>query len=332
MTRAPFLIAFALAAAAAAQQPPPLPLPGVDLPLPAAEKKTEPKKKEAKPLPLPGTDASAKPAVSQQPAAVTAAPAATVAPKANAIPATAPAATRPSTVTLTPALAPRSGAAARSTPPSDLALRTDPDQLWTLRAFVGGERSTQQDYTDAATATRLGAEATRWFGGNWLMRGEFEWRSSRQAYVAQHATTGAPVFADENRFDLVAMVGYDVGSLFTDSGRLELTPMLGVAYLGIRNQAFPADLAGPSGGGRVRYALSSAVILQATVGYTFNVATGSTNSALGNPKGDLASRAGIALPLAGNYTLELDYVGDVLAFENTYRVANGAALGFGTSF
>jgi hypothetical protein len=83
----------------------------------------------------------------------------------------------------------------------------------------------------------------------------------------------------------------------------------------------------------VRYALSSAVVAHATFGYTFNLAAASVqNSALKSPKGDWNARAGLALPLSGGYALELDYSGDVLAFENTYRVAHGAALGFGTSF
>ena len=70
-----------------------------------------------------------------------------------------------------------------------------------------------------------------------------------------------------------------------------------------------------------------------SLGYTFNLAVASVqNSALKSPKGDFNARAGLLLPLAGGFGLELDYVNDVLAFENTYRVAHGAALGFGTSF
>jgi hypothetical protein len=151
--------------------------------------------------------------------------------------------------------------------------------------------------------------------------------------VPLHSATNSPVKVDENRFDVLATVGYDFGPRLVDSGRLELTPMLGVAYMGIRNQAFPSDLVGPNIGGRARWALSSAVIAHATIGYTFNLAVASTqNSALKSPKSDFNTRAGLSLPLAGGYALELDYSGDVLAFENTFRVAHGAALGFGTSF
>src|SRR5262249_2816026 len=207
--RASFLIAVALSAAAAAQQqppPPPLPLPGADpaLPLPGAEKKPDAKKKDLPPppLPLPGLDTPAKPPPTAQkplPAAPTAQkpPAAT-----TATPKPGPAAPAGAT----PALAARVATAA------DLRLRPDPEQqLWTVRGFVGGERSTQQDYTDSSAGSRVGVEATRWFVGSWLMRGELDWRSSRQAYVPLHAKTNSPVFVDENRYDVLATVGYDLG-------------------------------------------------------------------------------------------------------------------------
>ena len=219
---------------------------------------------------------------------------------------------------------------------TDMRLRPDPSQqLWGIRGFVGGELSSEQDYTDSNARTRLGVEGTRWFSESWLVRAQLDWRNSRQTYVPLHsATAGArTVQVDENRFDFNVNLGYDVGSRMLPSGRLEFTPMLGVQYLGIRNDAFPSDLIGPNIGGRVRFALSPAVIVHATVGYTYNLATESNpNSALKAPKGDFTALAGLALPLSGGYTLELDYSGDVLGFENTYRVAHGAALAFGTSF
>src|SRR5207248_784942 len=107
--------------------------------------------------------------------------------------------------------------------------------LWTVRAFIGGERSTEQDYTDAASHSRVGAEVTRWFSGSWLVRGEFDWRSSTQTYVPLHSAVNAPVKVDENRFDVLATVGYDLGPAILRDGLLEFTPMLGVGYVGIRN-------------------------------------------------------------------------------------------------
>lgn len=337
MTRASFLIALALSGAALAQQPPPLPLPPME--------KAEPKKDAAKkdlpppPLPLPGTTA-AKPAPitlpgveAQKPPAPPAAkpaPAATAQKPPAATPAHATtAAEKPKT-----AAAPAAPMAASAVQVNDLRLRPSAEeQLWTIRGFVGGERSNEQSYTEAAAHTRLGAEVTRWFSGTWLVRGEFDWRSSNQGYVPLHSATNTPVKVDENRFDAVLALGFDVGPRMAQSGRLELTPMIGVAYVGIRNQAFPSDLVGPNFGARARWSLSSAVIAHATVAYTFNLAVASVqNSALKSPKGDVSTRAGLALPLSGGYTLELDYSGDVLAFENTFRVAHGAALGFGTSF
>jgi hypothetical protein len=221
-------------------------------------------------------------------------------------------------------------------PVADLRLRPDSgQQLWGIRGFVGGELSSEQDYTESNARTRIGVEGTRWFSGSWIVRGQIDWRNSKQVYVPIHSAGAGQrvVSVDENRFDVLATIGYDVGNRMLPDGRLEFTPMLGVQYMGIRNDAFPSDLIGPNIGGRVRFSLSPAIILHATLGYTFNLAVESSpNSALKAPKGDFNALAGLALPLSGGYQLELDYSGDVLGFENTYRVAHGAALAFGTSF
>ncbi len=356
MTRASFLIAFALSAAAAAQQPPALPLPGA-APTPAhsgSEAKKDKKKETPLPLPLPGLDAAPKaadkvappplplPGVDAHKAAEPPKPApAATAQKPPAAPAPAtttvkavPAVDKPKALAdkvAPPATAPMAASAVQV---GDLRLRPSYDaQLWGVHAFIGGERSSEQDYTDPASHSRIGAEVTRWFSGAWIARGQIDWRSSTQNYVPLHSAANRPVKVDENRFDVLATLGYDVGPKLLQNGRLELTPMLGLAYLGIRNQAFPSDLIGPNIGGRARFGLSTAVIAHATIGYTFNRAVASTqNSALKSPKGDFNTRAGLALPLSGGYALELDYSGDVIAFENTFRVAHGAALGFGTSF
>lgn len=360
MTRSAFLLSLMVAAAAGAQQPPPLPLPGAEpaLPLPEskpAEKKSDKKKdaaakKDAPPaLPLPAApDTRQPPAMmplpdfdkapaAAKPAPAPAAPAATAATAATAstIPTNAP-----SNAPKAPPPAPKaplaSTAPAVLAAPADLRLRPDPNaQLWGIRGFVGGELSSEQDYTESNARTRLGVEGTRWFNESWIVRAQFDWRNSRQPYVPFHSAGAGQrvVQVDENRFDLLANVGFDVGPKLLSSGRLELTPMLGVAYTGIRNGAFPSDLVGPNGGGRVRFSLSPAVIVHATLGYTYNLATQSSPaSALRAPKGEFNALAGLALPLSGGYQLELDYSGDVIGFENTYRVAHGAALAFGTSF
>jgi len=299
-----------------------LPLPGLDAAKPS-DSKSAAGKAAAPALLLPGAQASPPPAATAQkvPAAMT---------SIRAVPAVDKS---------------KSAGADKSAPPAaplatsslrigDMRLRPDRDQqLWTVRGFVGGERSSEQSYTDPTAHSRLGAEVTRWFSDTWIARGELDWRSSSQAYVPLHSASNSPVKVDENRFDVLATLGYDLGPRLVEDGRLELTPMLGLAYLAIRNQAFPSDLVGPNLGGRVRYALSPAVIAHATIGYTFNLAVASVqNSALKSPKGDFSTRAGLSLPLSGGYAIELDYSGDVIAFENTFRVAHGAALGFGTSF
>ena len=321
-----------------------LPLPGPGLALPEA-------KKDVPNLPLPGAVA-AKPAAEPAKGAPPAPPkveekkiAAKAALLPNA-PVAAQAGTPVSTRTLTAQQA-STGAAAgpagpkalsnAAMPAADLSLRPGEASLWTFRGLVGAERSTEQGYTDAVSTSHLALEGTRAFAGLWLARAQLDYRTSRQAYVLDHVTPTAQrgVVVDESRIDFVAGIGYDVGARMLRSGRLELTPMLGVQYMTILNDAFPQTLIGPNLAGRARFALSSAVILQATLGYTYNLAVQSAaneHSALKAPVGDFAMRGGLALPLSGGYALELNYSGDILGFQNTYRVAHGAALGFGTSF
>ncbi len=307
----------------------PLPGPGLSLPGAVAAKPVEPpkaktavepakveEKKIVKAAPLPNAPVGA-------PAAKPVSNKTIVAQQVNGKPAGAPAAPQ--------------ALSNAAVPSADLSLRPNEGSLWSLRALVGGERSTEQGYTEAVTTSHLALEGTRAFAGLWLARAQLDFRTSRQSYVLDHVTTSAQkgVLVDENRIDFLAGVGYDVGARLLNSGRLELTPMLGVQYMAIRNDAFPQDLIGPNLAGRARFALSSAVILQATVGYTYNLSVQSSSnehSALKAPVGDFAMRGGIALPLAGGYALELNYSGDILGFQNTYRVAHGAALGFGTSF
>jgi hypothetical protein len=307
-----------------------LPLPGLDANKPGEAKPAETKAAETKPAAAPAAAPAAPP-----PSAPPAAPPATAAPRPT------PSAT-PTTTTLkaTPQPAPKAGAAAAAPVAAsavqvgDIRLRPNFDEnLWGVHGFVGGERSTEQGYTDPTSYSRVSAEVTRWFSETWIVRGQLDWRASTQTYVPLNAATNQQITVDENRFDITVTAGYDFGPKMAQSGRLEFTPMLGVNYIAIRNQAFPSDIIGPEIGGRVRWSLSPAVIAHATLGYTYNFSTPSTqNSALKSPKGVFATRAGLALPLQGGYSLELDYTGDVIAFENVFRVAHGAALGFGTSF
>ena len=345
---------------------PALPLPGAaaapELPLPAAPKK-EAKKQAPAPLALPELDLAAQPTDKKAPLALPGAeaarPAAAQPPAASAQKAAPAVDTKAVTAQKATPVIDRSAMPSKNPPqaektasapssagapyassmvqlPGDMRLRPDfASNLWTVRAMVGAERSTEQAYTDPVSLSRLGVEATRWFSGTWIARGELDWRTSRQAYVPLHtaAQNSRSVLVDENRFDVAAGVGYDFGPRIAQSGRFELTPMIGVHYLAIRNDAFPTDLIGPEIGGRARWALSSSVILHATLGYTYNLSVASTqNSALKSPVGDFNARAGLALPLSGGYALELDYSGDVLGFQNTYRVAHGAAIAFGTTF
>jgi hypothetical protein len=205
-------------------------------------------------------------------------------------------------------------------------------QLWSVIALLGGDRSSEE-FTASSSGTRVGLLATRALGAEWMLEGQFHWRNSTQEYAIQQPGTGGRVSSlDENRFDVGASGGFDFGPRLVESGRLLLMPLLGIKYVGIRNRAFPSDLIGPQISGRVGYSLSSAVIVQAEFGYTYNLSVSSSRSALGAPVGDFAVQAGLALPMAGHYALSLNYQGDILAFNYVYRVAHGAAVGLSYSF
>lgn len=310
------------AAPSAKNDPPPLPLPV------AAEKKGG--KSAPLDLPLAKTAAPASP-----PVASAATPPAAAKPPVTTVSAQPAAGAKPAASTA-PAGQAASGARPVATAmamPVDRPLVLRGPELWEVTALAGGERSSE-DYSPSTSHTHLALQATRAFSDLWMLNAEFGWRSSAQQYsVAQPGSTGGTsTTVDENRFDLSAGVGYDFGPRLLRDGRLQVMPVLGVKYLGIRNRAFPADLFGVQLGGRVGYALSSAVIAQTEFGYAYNLSVSSSRSALGAPTGDFTVRAGLKLPLAGGYALSLNYQGDILAFNNVYRVAHGAAVGFGYSF
>jgi hypothetical protein len=202
-----------------------------------------------------------------------------------------------------------------------------------VTGFVGGERSTES-YTQSTSHTRLGIEATRAFSSVWMVEAGLDWRNSTQQYSIQQSGSGGSSGSsvDENRFDFGAAVGYDFGPRIFSDRRLQLMPLVGVKYIGIRNRAFPSDLVGPQLAGRAAWSLSPGVVAQTEIAYAYNLSVSSSRSALGAPTGDLSIRAGLQLPIAGNYSLGLNYQGDVLVMKYVYRVAHGAAVGFGYSF
>ncbi len=203
---------------------------------------------------------------------------------------------------------------------------------WKLTAFLGGARSTEQSYTDPNTQGGIGLEASRWFGSNWLTVLNGQWRSYRQQYAP---ITGDPtrVTLDENRWDLAGRAGYDLGALLIENGRLEIIPLAGFEYIGANNSSFGFSLFGPTGGLRAGYGLGP-FTLRGVFGYTYNVlgSDSSAPSAFKSPVSALYWRAGLEFQVTSRYGLELDYVGDAIDFQQVWRVANGAAIGFSTSF
>ena len=72
--------------------------------------------------------------------------------------------------------------------------------------------------------------------------------------------------------------------------------------------------------------------MRGTFAYTYNVLSGDPASTFKNPVSGMSGRAGLEFQLNRRYAMELDYVYDAIDFEQVWRVANGAAFGFSTSF
>ena len=203
---------------------------------------------------------------------------------------------------------------------------------WSVTALIGGERSTEQSYTDSALIGRIGIEGSRRFAESWIAVASGDWRTSRQQYVPFANSPAARVTLDENRFDFAGAAGPDFGGLLDPSGRLELIALVGGQYLYARNSGFPFHVLGPSGGLRAAWTVAPFTV-RAIAGYTYNLdkqARG--DAAFLGPTAAFLARAGLQVRLTRSYAIELDYVGDGIRFEHAWRVAHGAVMGFSRSF
>ena len=204
------------------------------------------------------------------------------------------------------------------------------DRAWNVSAFGGAERSGESD-TEVVVQSHFGIDTTRTLAPQVLALARFDWRSAQQPYVPDPgADPNQRITLDEQRYDLAAGAGYDVGPAL-GSESLSLVPTLGVQYVGIRNGTFPFDLFGAEIGARAQFPLFWRLGGEVGLAYAYNFLSQSTNSALGTLKSHFNGRLGVALPL-GRFAVSLDYRNDILNFSHTDRVAHGATLGFGSSF
>ena len=92
------------------------------------------------------------------------------------------------------------------------------------------------------------------------------------------------------------------------------------------------DIVGPGAGLRASWAFAQFTV-RVLATYTYNLdKSSSTNSAFGAPVSAFSGRAGLGMRIAAGYAVELDYVADVIQFDQVRRVAHGAVLGFSKSF
>ena len=142
----------------------------------------------------------------------------------------------------------------------------------------------------------------------------------------------APQNRSEQRYDASLAYGYDAGLLLLKSGRLTVMPMFFLGYTRLQNDAFPTNFFGPGGLLRTRYQLGRGFALAGAIGWARNLLANDTPSAVGGPRTDLNFRAGVELPFAGGNSIALEYRGEVLTLRDDQRVANGASVGFVSSF
>ncbi len=233
---------------------------------------------------------------------------------------------------LAPLALPPSETQPRTRTVTAVAVGSEPDfSRFGVDLHAGAQRSAETQ-TAAATLGELGVDLAFHVSPLLSILGSVDGRLSRQGYQArQTALDGrglAHADVDERRLDAFLGAGWDVGPWLVKSGRLELVPLLGGQATLVRNGSFPLDLAGPSAGARARFALSSAFALQAGARFTYNLLKGDTLSVVGSPVSDLALQAGVSLPLAGQYSFDVGYQGDLLALHYDTRVAHGVAVGF----
>ena len=215
--------------------------------------------------------------------------------------------------------------------PYDASAPSPGQSPWNLTLLLGGERS-HEDFTDSVVQGRIGLEGTYRFAGNWMAVASGDWRSSNQQYAPLNAPPGSRTTVDENRFDFSGMAGYDFGDLLGVGDRLELIPVAGFQGIFARNDGFPFNVVGPSAGLRASYTFAPFTVL-AVGSYTYNLDKNSgASSSAGSAKSAWGLRAGLQFRLGTAYTVELDYVGDGIVFENDVRVGHGAVLGFSKAF
>ena len=216
------------------------------------------------------------------------------------------------------------------TRPYDFSTGRTAPQPWRVTLFIGGERSDEQ-YTDSTFVGRLGLQGTYRFAAGWIAALTGDWRSSQQQYVPFNGSPGQRVSVDENRFDFAALAGYDLGELLPIGDRLELSPIAGGSVILARNDGFSFDLVGPSFGLRAVWSFEPFAIVAAGT-YTYNLNKDSGSSASRAPVWAYGIRAGLQYRVSSAYTIELDYAGDGIKFDDDSRIANGAVFGFSRSF
>ena len=206
--------------------------------------------------------------------------------------------------------------------------------LWdlTVRAFAS---SSVERYTDGIIGGGGSLTLDRVLPRHQLLEAQLDVRLARQPYRTRTPVPGAPAEAlrfGEQRYSGALAYGVDLASLVFHTTRFSLVPMALAEYQHFDSEAFPSDLLGLGGQLLVRVALPGSLALTGAGAYGWNVLRNGTQNAVGDPRADLALRAGLEVALPGRHALELAYAGDLVTLKNDYRLSNGFSIGLSSTF
>lgn len=210
---------------------------------------------------------------------------------------------------------------------------------WSLSIGAGGERA-NEDYLQGNFLGHLliGLQRAGLFGAT-VARLEAELRLGSLEYRGQTPRPGQPAGAlqvSEVRTRVAGSYGIDLlrALELSAGGALSLTPAVLIEYQRLQNQLYPFDYAGLGAQVSLRWEVLGPVAVLGSFSFTDNLKgiDHATTNAVGNPRRDVAVRAGVEIALPPRYTAQLAYTADALMLSNSTRSANGVVAGLGAVF
>lgn len=159
-----------------------------------------------------------------------------------------------------------------------------------------------------------------------------------RSYITTSATPDgslATLSVSEQKINAEATVGYELIHLMSKSvaERFNLTPFLGPAGRFLVNPDVPTNLFGPEVGARIAVAASSALVFNASYGFTPNVLSNSVTPLLyGTPRFDHVVDLELSLRLSGSARVRVAYLSEYMTLSDDYRSYQSLGIGFDYGF